>query len=102
MDKDLKRLAFIILDIIAIIAILGIVLLDDLTRGYEKSEFQKLITGEAHWGSEQACEAIRCREPVMTAELEGTTPDGQQICRCPEGTAFKIAKYTPETVLNNP
>jgi len=45
MNREQRRLAFIILDVVAIIAILGIVLLDDISRDYEKSEFQKLLTG---------------------------------------------------------
>ena len=42
-----KRLAFIILDIVAIIAILGIVLLADLSEQQDRTTFQKLVLGDA-------------------------------------------------------
>lgn len=102
MNREQKRLALIILDIVAIIAILGIVLLDDMSRQYEKSEFQKLITGKMHWGEDQMCGAIKCMEtPATRAKYIGQSHDGYTVCKCPNGDTYSITRFTgsPETVL---
>ena len=102
MNREHKRLAMIILDIVAIIAILGIVLLDDMSRGHEKSEFQKLITGEMHWGEDQMCGAIKCMEtPTTRAKYVGKSHDGYAVCKCANGDTYSITRFTgaPETVL---
>jgi hypothetical protein len=103
MKTEQKRLALIILDIVAIIAILGIVLLDDMSREHEKSEFQKLITGETHWGEDQMCGAIKCFEtPTTRAQYIGQSHAGYTVCKCPNGDTYSITRFTgaPETVLN--
>jgi hypothetical protein len=45
-----KQLAFIILDIVAIIAILGVVLLADLSDQQDKNALQKMILGDSILG----------------------------------------------------
>ena len=102
MDRELKRLAFIILDVVAIIAILGIVLLDDMSRGYEKTEFQKLITGKVQSGKITECDAIKCSMITEKAVLIGKGLQGSSVCKCPDGTIYSISsiKSNPETDLN--
>ena len=102
MNSERKRLALIILDIVAIIAILGIVLLDDMSRQHEKSEFQKLITGGVQWGEDQMCGAIKCFEtPTTRARYIGQSYEGYTVCMCPGGDTYSITRFTgaPETVL---
>ena len=101
MDPEQKRLAFIILDIVAILAILSVVLMDDLSRGYEKSEFQKLITGGAQWTEQDMCGAIKCGG-TLRAKWIGDDHKGYTICKCPDGRAYSIQRFagSPETVLN--
>ena len=100
MNSEQKKLALIILDVVAIIAILGIVLLDDMSRGYEKSAFQKLITGETHWDEQDMCGAIKCGG-TERAKYVGTDYNEYAICKCPDGRAYSITRFTgsPETVL---
>jgi len=105
MSKEQKRLAFIILDVVAIIAILGIVLLDDISRDYEKSEFQKLLTGGAHFGEETACAAVKCSVVTEPAQFLGKDQKGYSICKCPGGKLYSIASFKgkpSETDLNQP
>lgn len=92
MDSEQKRLALIILDIVAILAILSIVLMDDLSRGYEKSEFQKLITGEAHWSEEDLCGSIKCGG-TLRARWIGNDHKGYTLCKCPDGTSYSVNKF---------
>lgn len=92
-DKEQKRLAFIILDIVAILAILSVVLMDDLSRGYEKSEFQKLITGGTQWTEQDLCGAVKCRGTTR-ARYIGQNPEGYTLCKCPDGNAYSINKLT--------
>jgi len=91
-DKEQKRLAFIILDIVAILAILSVVLMDDLSRGYEKSEFQKLITGRTHWTEQDLCAAIKC-EGTTRAKLIGHNPEEYTLCKCPDGNTYSIKRF---------
>jgi hypothetical protein len=105
MNLEQKRLAFIILDVVAIIAILGIVLLDDISRGYEKSEFQKLLTGRAHFGERTTCDAVRCSVITEPAQFIEKDQKGYSICRCPDGMLYSISSFhgqPPETDLNQP
>ena len=88
-----KRLAFIILDIVAIIAILGIVLLADLADQKERTTFQKMILGgvvEPIPGD--ACEAIKCdggdAKNILVADV------GYSICECPNKQKYMIAQVT--------
>ena len=93
MDPEQKRLAFIILDVVAILAILSVVLMDDLSRGYEKSEFQKLITGNAQWTEDHMCGAIKCTGTVR-ARFIGHDHKGYTICKCPDGPAYAITRFS--------
>ena len=93
MDKEQKRLALIILDVVAILAILSVVLMDDLSRGYEKSEFQKLITGDAHWTEQDMCAAVKCSGTIR-ARFIGHDQKGYTLCKCPDGNAYSISKFT--------
>lgn len=103
MNREQKRLSLIILDIVAIIAILGIVLLDDLSRQYEKNEFQKLITGKTHLEENRICDVIKCIEiPEERARNIGKSQSGHTLCKCPDGNTYEISIFqgSPETVLN--
>jgi hypothetical protein len=91
MNKAQKRLAYIILDVVAIIAILGIVLLDDMSRDYEKNAFQKLITGEVQWADDQVCSVIRCGD--LPATYAGEDQFGLSICKCKDGRAYSIMPH---------
>ena len=102
MNREQKRLAFIILDVVAIIAILGIVLLDDISRDYEKSEFQKLITGRAQFTESPACEAVKCSAVTERAQFLGKDQKGYSICRCSDGMLYSISGFQGETDLNQP
>ncbi|MBW3004982.1 hypothetical protein KY310_04070 [Candidatus Woesearchaeota archaeon] len=105
MNSEQRRLAFIILDVVAIIAILGIVLLDDISRGYEKSEFQKLITGGANFREGTACDAVKCSTVTEPAQFLQKDQKGYSICQCPDGRLYSISSFygqPPETDLNQP
>ncbi|MBD3304634.1 hypothetical protein GF343_05820 [Candidatus Woesearchaeota archaeon] len=105
MNREQRRLAFIILDVVAIIAILGIVLLDDISRGYEKSEFQKLLTGKAHFDEGTACDAVKCRTITEPAQFLGKDQKGYSICKCPDRMLYSITSFysqPPETDINQP
>ena len=91
MNKAQKRLAYIILDVVAIIAILGIVLLDDISRDHEKNAFQKLITGEVQWTDDQICSIIKCDEKA--AVYEGEDQFGLTVCKCPDGRTYSIMPH---------
>ncbi len=93
MDKEQKRLALIILDIVAILAILSVVLMDDLSRGYEKSEFQKLVTGGAQWTEQDVCGAVKCTGTIR-ARFIGHDQKGYTLCKCPDGATYSINKLT--------
>lgn len=86
-----KQLAFIILDIVAIIAILGVVLLADLSDQQEKNAFQKLILGNAITPLEAHCGLINCGG--SQAARIGTTA-GQAVCQCPDGNTYAVSKIS--------
>lgn len=98
MNREQRRLAFIILDVVAIIAILGIVLLDDISRDYEKSEFQKLLTGRAQFTEDPACGAVKCRVITEPAQFLGKDKKGYSICRCPDGLLYSISSFRAKLI----
>lgn len=96
-----KQLAFIILDIVAIIAILGVVLVADLADQSEKNPLQKMILGDALAKFRginpvvfpekiDPCRIVECKYEQQPIDL-GTTDDGHEICQCPNGDEFLIS-----------